>query len=66
MIGYLVNHLTQIIMIAVILATGILVFTEVESVFTKLGLIALISLLYFIFGIFHHLREKTLSLNIIF
>lgn len=65
MIGYFLGHTTQIILFLITVVTTALVFTQIDNVFTKLTLIALLSLLYFVFGVLHHLQEKNLTSGVV-
>lgn len=62
MIGFFLDHVSQVILLLVTMLTGIMVFVKIEHIFVKLILISSLAFLYFLFGIFHHLLEKNLNL----
>ncbi len=61
MIGYLIHHGTQLVLLLIIFTTFILVFSEAQYAAPKLLIIVVLSVLYFLFGILHHVQEKNLT-----
>lgn len=62
MIGFFLDHISQLILLLIALLTGVMVFVKIDQILVKLILISILAFLYFLFGIFHHLLEKNLNL----
>lgn len=62
MIGFFLDHISQLVLLMMAMLTGVMVFVRIEQIFVKLILISSLAFMYFLFGILHHLLEKNLNL----
>lgn len=62
MIGYIVRHAFQYILLLIILAGGILTLFLVPNHTIKVTIVFSLTSLYFLWAIWHHWEEKTLNM----
>lgn len=65
MIGFVSTHLTQFVLLTIIFVTGLMIFTDMVQMSSRLTLVVLMAVLYFLFGIIHHVQEKNLSNSLV-